>query len=198
MDPSEREDSSTYKQQSADTTRLAEAPQRPVVVADRPKKSKTPLILSLLLVLALATAAAVGWLWYQQNGRVSDLEADLSKSRNNVARLESAAKAEDATDDSSDVTTDTDDSSSDAIVKASLAYAQADVNNSDLKLTSQIMYNKGDFANVSIGVEGGAGGTGLILKEVNDQWVVVFSGQDNPPQTVIDRYGIPKEALLTN
>lgn len=194
MDQFERENTNTANR----TMQPAEEPrwEKPAQSSpEKPKRRRGIGMLVLVMLLALVVAGVLGWLWYQQNGQVDDLESKLSSSNNKLLKLETeaATKAELNADS---VTTDTTDSESDAIVKVSLAYAQADVSSSDSKLSAQVMYNKGGFANVSISVVEGAGGTGLILKKVADQWVVVFSGQDNPPQAVIDQYGIPKAALL--
>lgn len=202
MEQFDRENSSNYVQQTNPTDDRpaveehtpAPTPVQPVE-PPKPRRSKAPLVLTLLLLLALLGAAAFGWLWYQRNGRVDNLEADLSSARNKITQLESTAKAEAALKDDS-VTTDTTSSESEAAIKEALAYAQANVNTANSKLTTQVMYIKDGFANVSVSPSQGVGGTGMILKQVEDQWVVVFSGQDNPPQEVVDMYGIPKAVLM--
>lgn len=196
MEQFDRENSASYVNQPARTEEApAPAPVQPTQ-PQKPRKSKVPLVLTLLLILALVAAAALGWLWYQQSGRVSGLESDLSSTRTKVATLEASAAANAKLSDDNAVTMDTNNSDSDAAVKAALAYAKADINAANSKLTSQVMYIKDGFANVAVNPSEGVGGVGMILKRVGDQWVVVFSGQDNPPQEVISKYGIPKPVLM--
>ncbi len=195
MDQFEREDSSTYTEpeQTPVSEPTNEAPaQPPVQEAPKPKKSKTPLVLTLLLLLALVAAGTFGWMWFQQSGRVDNLETDLSKARNDVSRLETAAKAEDSLDDSA-VTPDTEDSDSEAIIKAALAHAQAPKESTAVSYKTEIMYNKGGFARVS--VSAGESGFAQILKKVNDEWVVIVEGQNEPTSDDVKTYGIPQAVV---
>lgn len=190
MEPLEREDSSTYVNRPQEQSQAPQPVQQ--VEPPRQKKSRTTGVLALLLLLAIIAAAALGWLWYQQSGRVDNLESDLSQARNNVTRLESSAKAEAAIDDS--VTTDTDSTSSDAIIEAALAYAQAPSESKSVKYETKIVYNKDGFARVTVSSGAGSGFTEL-LKYVNDQWVVIVAGQNEPSSDDIKTYGIPQAVI---
>lgn len=193
MEPMEREDSSTYVTQGSANPEAREEP-RPVTPAEPPKKKKgkAALVLTLLLLLAIAGAAALGWLWYQQNGEIDDLRSDLSVARNDVQRLESAAKAEADLEDSDAVTTDTSDSQSEDIVKAALAFANAPVKPGDVKAT--IGKQVGEFAYVNVAATQGSGYY-VILKNVNDVWVPILSGNGDQTQETLDTYGVPAELV---
>jgi uncharacterized protein HemX len=193
MEPMEREDSSTYVNQDSKKPEVHEEP-RPVMPVEEPpkkKKGKAAAILALLLVLALAGVAAMTWLWYQQNGQLDDVRSDLAVARNDVQRLESAAKAEDMLDESDSVTTDTKDNKSDAIVKAALAFANAPVDAGQVKAT--IGKQIDEFAYVNIATEGS--GYYVILKSVDDMWVPILSGNGDQTKEMLDTYGVPAELV---
>lgn len=195
MEPMEREDSSTYVNQQPARPEAHEEP-RPVTPVEPPKKKKgkAALILSLLLVLALGAAAAMAWLWYQQNGQIDELRSDLAVARNDVQRLESAAKAEAELDEAGSVTTDTTNADSDAVVKAALAYEKAAVSaqNSTIELTLAKM--SGDFARVES--QSADGTEKMYLKKSNDQWVVIVPlSLVAPSQQTIQQYGIPTDVM---
>lgn len=200
MEPMEREDSSTYVNQQPQKTEVHEEP-RPVTPAEPPKKKKgkAALILSLLLLLALLAVAAFAWLWYQKSGEVDNVRADLSSTRNKVAQLESAAKAEAALDESDAVTTDTANGDSEAAVKAALAYMQAPVEPLS-NLEARVEYLKDGFAKVV--VTNGSAGSGapafsVTMKESNEDWIV-FSAAEGPVadmNELMEVYGIPREAF---
>jgi cell division protein FtsB len=170
--------------------------QRPAPqVTSFPRRSKAPKVLGVLLVLALIGCGVLGWMVYDQNGQKSSLSNKVAAKDDQIDTIKAELKSLKANTGDSNNSTESK-SESNPVVDVALAYAQADVGNAANKLSAQVMYNKDGFANVAISVTGGAGGTGEILKKVNDQWVVVFSGQDNPPQEVVTAYGIPKAALL--
>ena len=194
MEPMEREDSSTYVNQQPQKTEVHEEP-RPVTPAEPPKKKKgkAALILSLLLLLALLAAAAFAWLWYQKSGEVDNVRADLSSTRNKVAQLESAAKAEAALDEPS-VTTDTKDDDSDAAVKAALAYEKAPVSAQNTTVELTLAKTSGNFARVES--QSTDGTKKMYLKKSNDVWVVIVPlSLVAPSQQTIQQYGIPAEVM---
>lgn len=192
MEPMEREDSSTYVNQEPAKPETHEEP-RPVTPSEPPKKKsgKAVAILTLLFVLTLAGAGIMTWLWYQQNGQLDDVRSDLAVARNDVQRLESAAKAEDAMDESDSVTTDTSDNDSEAIVKAALAFANAPVNAGQVKAT--ISKQVKEFAYVNIATQGS--GYYVILKNVDNMWVPILSGNGEQTQERLDTYGVPAELV---
>jgi uncharacterized protein HemX len=196
VDQFEREDSSNYTEPERPSVAEPvrdEPVQPPVQQAPKPKKSKAPLVLTLLLLLALVAAATFGWMWFQQSGRVDNLEADLSKARNDVSRLETAAKAEDSLKDET-VTTDTEDSDSEALIKTAIAYASAEVGVSNVQAT--LKKQSGDFAIVTIKTSNTS--SGQFLKKSNDQWVVIWASEVGISDEAIEKYGIPKELTVAN
>lgn len=156
------------------------------VVQDRleEKKSKTGLILGILLALALIGCAVLGWMWYSQTTQTSSLEEDLRQANAKNDQLvlaqqgQAVAEAEQPTE-------------SDAIIAAALAYASAPVSSADTKFTAEIKKQVDDFAGVSVSSD--ESGFGVILKLVNEKWVVVDSGQGAPDEAAVEMYGIPEE-----
>ena len=163
--------------------------QPPVQELPKQKKSKTPLVLTLLLLLALAAAGMFGWMWYQQNGRVGDLEADLASSKNKVAQLESSANAESKlTDDMSQESDDADDP-----VDVVLRYQSAMVAFESAKLEGKLGKQSGDFALVSVSSSLGSGALGYYLKKVDGAWVIIGNGSVNEDLT--RDFGLPEDFL---
>jgi len=196
MEPMEREDSSTYVNQEPAKPETHEEP-RPVTPSEPPKKKsgKAVAILTLLFVLALAGAGIMTWLWYQQNGQLDDVRSDLAVARNDVQRLESAANAEDAMDESDSVTTDTSDNDSEAIVKAALAFAKAPANPGEVKATIVKRIENFAYVNLIPAQSSGAFGGYVILKNVDDVWVPILSGNGEQSQERLDSYGVPAELV---
>lgn len=188
----EQEDSSTYKNQPELVSQPPEttAPE-PTPVTPQPvkKRSKAPLVLTVLLLLALVAAGALGWLWYQQMTRANDLESQLKSTRAQVNALKTFTEL----NSSAQVTQDTK-NENDTIISTALAYAAAPKAASSTKYTATIRYNKDNFARVSIGADQGSGFSEL-LKKVNDEWVVVVVGQSEPSQEDITKYAIPQAAV---
>lgn len=211
MDQFEREDSSKYAQPSRQepfepAKQEESAVQPPVQEPAKPKKSKAPLILAVLLVLALLGMAVFGWLWYQQNGEVDSVRSDLSTARNKIAQLESAAEANSAIDEESDVTTDTKDADSEAVVKAALAYMLAPVQPlGSNSREAKVEYLEDGFAKVIVttsdvspsGTSASKLSFALTMKESNDDWIVL-SAAEGPVANMdelMKEYGIPREAF---
>ena len=175
------------------------AGERPVFRTSAPEKSqksKAPWVLAVLLLLVLAGAGVFGWLWYQQNAEVDTVRANLSTANNKIAQLETTAKTQkDLNASANKPTTDTKDSTSEAIIATGLAYAKADVRNKNTE--AKLEKQAGDFAQVSITTDSSNAMSkityGEILKKVNDQWVVVWASGVGISDDAIAQYGIPKE-----
>lgn len=197
MEPMEREDSSTYVNQQPQKTEVHEEP-RPVTPAEPPKKKKgkAALILSLLLLLALLAVAAFAWLWYQKSGEVDNVRADLASTRNKVAQLESAAKAEASLDDTDSVTTNTTDSDSDAIIKDAISYSEARTGNRgfiDEPTTreAEIAKQTSEFAKVTVTSAESEGTETVFLKKTETGWVVIGDGTEDVAM-LESGFGLPK------
>lgn len=199
MEPMEREDSSKYVSQQPETREVHEEPQ-PVTPAEPPKKKKgkAALILTLLLLLALAIAAAMGWLWYQQNGQIDELRSDLAVARNDVQRLESAAKAEANLDEPDSMTTDAADSESEAMIEAALTYEKAKVSSASAALEGALEKQSGDFARVAVSAPSqGPGAVVIYLKKVQSNWVVIGDSTDEFAD-LKSNFGITDAMLTAN
>ena len=201
MDQFDREDSSKYtassNQQQFEPARQEPAPV-PVQQPVKPRKSKAPLVLSLLLIVALLGLGAFGFLWYQQNGRVSDLEADLSSSRNKVTQLETAAKANEAIAENEEeaVVTDTNSDSSDDILQKAIEYSALRTGNQGFVDGTSARQGKIDkqtteFAKVTVSSPTSAGTETIYLKSSDDGWVVIGDGSENVT-TLENSFGLPK------
>lgn len=210
MEQFDRENSANYvsrpaqPEQSEETSTPTSAqPSKP----QKPKKSKAPLVLTLLLLLALATAGVFGWLWYQQNREVNNVRSDLSMAKNKISQLESAAKADaELQEGTSNMTTDTSDAESDAVVKAALAYMTAPVDPvGDNSREAKVEYLKGDFAKVVVKTSdvspGGMGASvlsfALTMKKSSNDWIVLSAaeGPVSNMDELMKEYGIPREAF---
>ncbi len=193
MDQFDREDSSKYSDRQNQPAPVEQQPVQPVAPAPKQKKSKAALILSLLLFLALLAAASIGWLWYQQSGRVDNLEADLSVARNNLASLESAAKAESNLDDQptaiaeEEVKTD-----QEMLLETAQAYTDGLIaSERDSSTKFDIAKFQLPFARVNISTKGA--GSMCIYKLVDETWLRLYCGQADTEESLnYDRiYAVP-------
>ncbi len=200
MDQFEREDSSTYSEPGrpvATEPVKEETPvQPPVQEFPKEKKSKAPLVLSVLLILALAGAGVLGWLWYQQNGEVDNVRADLASAKNKISQLESTAAADAKLDDSSDITTDTSSSSSDTILEKAIEYSAARTGNQGFVNGTSSREGKIDkqtdtFAKVTVSSPTSPGTETIYLKSAKDSWIVIGDGTEEL-STLESGFGLPK------
>lgn len=161
----------------------------PPVMQDKlvEKKSKTGLILGILLALALVACAVLGWLWYDQMTQNSELEAKVTTAENNVKAVSESLAAVEANIADQDEKL----SESDAIVAVALAYARAPVNLADTEFSAEVKKRIDDFAGVDVTSDNG--GFGMILKMVDDEWVVINATQDGPSEDEVKLYGIPED-----
>lgn len=192
MQPNDREDSSNYAQPHPD------APEPVVVLPEpsKPKKSKAPVVLTLLLILAIAAAVCLGWLWFQQSGRVDNLESDLSVARNDVSRLKSASEAEAKLNSSLEegapleVVSD-----KDQLIQLAKAYAAAEVNGNPATLKITVAKLNLPFARVD--VSGLVGGAACVYKKAEQQWLRLYCAQGGSDDTMMmdATYGVPKSII---
>ncbi|MBC7512127.1 hypothetical protein H7142_00485 [Candidatus Saccharibacteria bacterium] len=193
MEQFDREDTSRYNTSQPEQPAF-ERPQ-PVAPASqsepKKKKNKAPLVLTVLLLLALLGAGVLGWMWYQQNGQVENLESDLSSARNNVSQLESAAKADAVAKDEikSKFTTETSSSASEDLIKEAIAFSTAKVANrgypaNATDLEASIDKETAEFARVQVGSAAAGPGVDIVyFKKISDGWQLLGSDNSN-----IDRF----------
>lgn len=205
MDQFDREDSSNYTSSQPRSTPpepvtepAAERPTFAPVQPQKTKKSKAPLILSLLLLLALAGAAVFGWMWYQQSGELDNVRTDLSSQRNKVSQLESQIKAKQAIkEDTSGIVTDTDSTGSDTIIEKAIEYSSARTGNQGFvngttSREGKIAKQTTEFAKVTVSSPSGPGTETVYLKATSeDKWVVIGDGTEDIAQ-LENGFGLPK------
>lgn len=186
MDTNDDKSSNEELQRVEDLSETTVEPQP--VMQDRlvEKKSKTGLILGILLALALVACAVLAWLWYDQMTQNAELETKVTTAENNVKAVSESLAAVEANIADQEKSTD-----SDAIVAAALAYARAPVGSADGEFNAEVKKRIGDFAGVDVTSD--TGGFGMILKSVDDQWVVINATQDGPSEDDVKFYGIPED-----
>lgn len=160
------------------------------------KKKRNPAAMWLVLVLVLFLATG-GYAAYQytqalsQGDTLSQKDSQIAALTSENAKLKSdAAKAEAQPAEPTPADKKTVDKM--AITAVVTAKLHAPTKVKDEKLTVNVMKQSDTFAYVNAGpVSGGA--AAYILKKVDNQWTIVFSGQDKVSQTDIDTYSIPTE-----
>lgn len=184
MDTNDDKSSNEELQRVEDLSETTVEPQP--VMQDRlvEKKSKTGLVLGVLLGLALVACAVLGWMWFSQTSQVASLKEDLRQANAKNDQLVLAQQAQSVAETEQPT-------ESDAIIAAALAYASAPVSSADTQFTAEIKKQVDGFAGVSVSSD--ESGFGVILKLVNEKWVVVDSGQDGPKDEAVEMYGIPTE-----
>lgn len=160
-------------------------------------KSADPLkmwVIVLVILFLAATGVAV-WQFLQVgslSSRVSTLEASAAQLQADKNNLQAQLSGDDTT--STDSSGASSNPESAKILAAVDAYVRAPVSASKQSFEYSILKNENSFAKVNVGSPEGAG-YALWLKKVGDNWTVLFGGQDNPGQDVIDQYGLPESFL---
>lgn len=147
------------------------------------------LVWVLLFIVALAAGGATWWWQYSQTQSVQkQLSAEqdaVTAAQKNAANLQAEVATLKA-DPGTVVTKDTD-----LILAATDAYVRAPVAAASEKFTYDVKDNTSKFAKVSVGVSTG-GGYSVTLKKVDNNWTVLFAGQDLPGKDVGEKYGLPE------
>ena len=185
LPPEEIERTSPLGETSSPSTEPTPEPTQEV----KPKKSKAPMMLGILLVVALAACGAVGWMYYDQSNQKATLESQIDEKDKKINKLTSQL-GEETEPAISDQPVD---SETDAIVAAATAYARAPEDSVGTTFEVEITKQVDDYASVS--VTSGDSGFTEILKNVDDQWVVIVAGQDTPSDEDVQTYGIPESLL---
>lgn len=139
-----------------------------------------------LLILALATAAA--WFWWQSDQAQAALRQS-SDSQQALKKENEKLKSQQERDDraAAAVKSPTDEA---LITKEVVSHLKAGTSNE--KVIANILKQGDKFSYVSAGFEGG-GGSAFILKKVEGNWVIIYSGQNGVPAHIVERYSIPEE-----
>lgn len=144
-------------------------------------------------VVVLVAGGLVLWQFMQ----VKNLQTQLSQKQITIDSLESdlsvqapdAGSKEPVVDPNTPVSQT---SETDQILSVVDAYVRAPVAAEAEKFEYTIGENTGKFVKVGVKLTEG-GGYYLILKKVNDQWTVLFGGQDEATQELKDKYGLPAD-----
>lgn len=143
-----------------------------------------------IIILVIVALGGVGYSVYawQQNAK---LTSDLSKKENDNKNLSNENASLKTSIDSMDhepAATD-----QEAAQKAAQNYVDAQV--LDMKYVATEPVVKGDFASSGVAPASKPSfvGIGLILKKVNESWVVIHSGQNGPDQDTVTKFAIPQE-----
>lgn len=162
------------------------APIKPV--KEKKKHSKAFSFVSVLLLLAILGVGVMTYFWYDAQNKLDDANQQLSALQSDLA-----------------ITTKEDDlpvvsmpTKEDAIIAAAKEYAVLKGGN-DKENTYEIAKSNEAFAVVNVGNEADeltlkiylARGTSEGIDGQN--WIVIYEGQDVPPQEIIDRFNIPED-----
>lgn len=159
---------------------------QPSVTANKPRNSFKAWTVVFALLFICAGVFAV-WQTSQVNQlnvdeRLASLQAEKLSLQNELAKLKGtdapASEQEQASPDST------------KILAAVDAHVRAPVAAAGTQYEYAIDKTEGNFAEVNVSVPEG-GGFNVWLKKVGDNWTVILSGQDTPPQADQDKYGIP-------
>lgn len=160
----------------------------PVVTPEKKKPSRAgKWLLWGFVVLLLASLAAFAYGQYVEAENAKNENASL---QNSLKAAQDANTVDEATETEGDGATLTD---KQLIINVAKADAQSPVAAKDSKVTVIVKKQGNEFAEALVGDAISGGGYAVILKKVNEEWVIVFKGQDTPDQTTIKTYGIPAE-----
>lgn len=157
---------------------------RPVVVK---KRSIWSTVAFTFLILLLITAGVAAWLWFMwQDGQSqnSAVRSDLSSANSTIADLREKLGVKNGQAAAEDNMPDNDEANIAAATKsynASLANPLKDVKVEVVKRDgNQAVANVSDVTS----------GYKAYLKKANGQWVVVWSGQNEPDENVVKQFGL--------
>jgi hypothetical protein len=142
----------------------------------------------LLVIIALGGVGYSVYAWQQTSNLSSNLdkkEIDNTKLRNEISSLKASIEDMNHESDATDM---------ELAQKAAQNYIDAQVLDTKYVAIAPASV-KGDFA--SFGVAPASKPSfitqGLIVKKINESWVVIYSGQNGPDQNIVTKFAIPKE-----
>lgn len=141
-----------------------------------------------MIVLGVLLLAAVGfavWEMFELNNKTSE----ISSLKNSNTQLQAQVKSLEEQVGVAE-TSGTSEADTNKILAATDAYTRAPVAVATDVFTYEVAENNGEFAKVTVKVEGKEGFE-LVLKKVDNAWTVVVSTQDSPTQADLDEYAIP-------
>jgi len=163
-----------------------------------PKKDKSKKVWIALFVITLLAFIGLGVYGYTKvqsdNKKIKDQQAQIDDLQNTKKTLEDAAAAA----AKAAVNTVTNKTDNDLINTATTNYLESAIgakNNQTFKIETVKINTAKTFATVGVGVlDNGqrTSGFNVILKKVNNSWVVISEGQQSVPEEVT-KYGIPND-----
>lgn len=160
------------------------------------KSSKIWIVFTIILAIALIAVSVFGYYkWQQYRTLTGNLGAQINALQNQVASLDkqlAAAKLNQKTSTNTTSTTDEQQIKT-AVINYTEGYVGA--KNGQTFQIEDITINKSNpnFATVGVGdvVNGQrTSGYAVILKKVNNTWIVIYTGQNLDPE-IAKRFGIP-------
>lgn len=154
----------------------------------------------IFVLLFLAAAAFAAWQTLQlssQSTKVAGLEASVTELQSGKIALQAeldGLKGGDTSTSSTGSTGDTTNPDTTKILAAVDAYVRAPVAATEGKFEYSLRTNNGTFAKVDVTPNDGSGYL-LWLKKVDDNWTVLFGGQDTPADSEVTKYAIPESLL---
>jgi flagellar biogenesis protein FliO len=161
-----------------------------------PKKSVNVwMIVAIIFVLISIGLGVYGFIAIRnQNNKINNLNSQVADLQNTKKALEDAAAAA----AKAAVNTATNKTDNDLVNTSTTNYLESAVgakNNQTFKIETVKINTAKTFATVGVGVlENGqrTSGFNVILKKVNNSWVVISEGQQSVPEEVT-KYGIPND-----
>lgn len=161
------------------------------VVVQKQRRSGWSTVAMLFLLLFAVAAGTAAWFWYMwqaDHTSLTDARTTTSKSEQTITglrnELSNAKESLSAATNSAANKTD-----EDMIKAAALQHDRLltpPTANPEVKMTKK----DGNQAIASVGDSASGAGYMAYLKKVDNQWFVVWSGQNTPPSDVITLYGI--------
>lgn len=179
------------------------APTQMPVAKEKTRSRPAVVILSVLLIAALAGLAFAGYSWFKSQQQVTDLQNELSLTKDALAAANAPHIAEAAGEQEAAVSDKGQRSSAERAAR--LQFCEVVDNPCDtstiavtkIKLAdlSKTPYTPG-FAIVSVSEQGTGAGTKYYLKSTyGENWVVMYEGQNLLPQDIADKFGVPADFI---
>lgn len=173
----------------------------PVVVKEKTKSRPAVVLLSVLLIVALAGLAFAGYSWFKSQQQVTDLQNELSLTKDALAAANAPLIAEAAGEKEAAISDKGQRSSAERaarilfceVVDNPCDTSTATVTKIKLADVSKVPYTTG-FAIVTVSEQSRGTAAKYYLKSSNgEEWVVIYEGQNVPPRDVVEKFAIPSD-----
>ncbi len=161
--------------------------------APKRKRANKNLMWAAVVLLLLVATGVMAYLLYGAQNEKNVTQNKLNSSQKQVSDLErKVAKVSSEKTDKTKIVTDTNNSDSEAIVKAGVAYARASVGSEKQPFEVTVGKVELPFARANVGSKDGAGSM-CFFKKVDDIWLPLFCAQGDSPETekLKTQFGVP-------